>query len=689
MRTFHNRLLFLLTVLLGISPFSQAQIRESGTGAPGPVKALHLIAELISDSGTISPGGRSRVALALTLDPGWHVYWVYAGDSGEPPSVKWSVPTGFSVGPMQYPTPSRLPLGPLMDYGYERTAVFPFDLSTSPKTPFGKADLKAHVRWLVCREICLPGKAYLGLDVKVAPKALEQTNSLIEAAANAEPVKTPSSVRITVSATRSTLTLNIATGKRETSAEYYPLDDDSIRNAADQNIEPTANGVKLTTEKADVSDIQPKELKGVLKLSGGRSYVFDIPLGLITEQSSSANEPGFFLAILLAFGGGIVLNLMPCVFPVLFLKGLALVGSTGESGTRHRKHGLAYTLGVLCSFWVIVGVLLAARTLGRKAGWGFQLQSPGFVVGMVFLLFFMGLSLAGMFDLGLTLTNSGDSLAHKSGYSGSFFTGVLATVVATPCTAPLMGAAIGYALSRSALVALVVFTALALGLALPYLALTLVPVWANKLPRPGRWMEVLKQLTSVPLFLTAVWLIWVYGRLSGGAPGESADHIARVLAGLVILAVAGWILGRWPAARWGYVAASLTVAAALAVPLSAARTDRLQWQPFSDAALEAAQSQGKPVFVDFTAAWCLSCQVNEKAVLEDKSVEQELLRRQYVLLRADWTRYDPEITGALSKVGRSGVPTYAVFSGHADSGPRVLPELLTRSVVLNAIRQSG
>ncbi len=255
MRTFHNRLLFLLTVLLGLSPFSHAQIRESGNGAPGPVKAPHLIAELISDSGTISQGGRSRVALALTLDPGWHVYWVYAGVSGEPPSVKWSVPTGFSVGPMQYPTPSRLPLGPLMDYGYERTAVFPFDLSNSPKTPFGKAGLQS-ARAMACVPRGMrSGKAYLGLDLKVAPKASEQTNSLIEAAVNAEPVKTPSSVKITASATRRMLTLNVATGKRETAAEYYPLDDDSIRNAADQNIEPTANGVKLTTEKSWTSPI--------------------------------------------------------------------------------------------------------------------------------------------------------------------------------------------------------------------------------------------------------------------------------------------------------------------------------------------------------------------------------------------------------------------------------------------------
>ena len=687
MRTFHNRLL--LAVLLALSPFGRAQIRESGTGTPGPVKAQHLTAELISDSGTIAPGGSSRVALALTLEPGWHVYWVYAGDSGEPPSVKWSVPWGFSVGLMQYPAPSRLPLGPLMDYGYEGTAVFPFDLSTSPQTPLGKADLKAHVQWLVCREVCLPGKAYLGLDLNVVPQASSETNKLIDTAVGAEPVNLPTSVKICVTATRSTLTLNVATGKRETSAEYYPLDDDSIRNAADQKIEPSTDGVRLVTERADISDTLPKELKGVLKLSDGRSYTFEVPVGQAIAPSGTGAEPGLLLAVVLAFAGGIILNLMPCVFPVLFLKALALVGSAGDSKRGQRAHGMTYAAGILCSFWIIVGALLALRTLGKQVGWGFQLQSPGFVVAMACLLFFMALSLAGMFDVGLTLTSAGDNLARKSGYTGSFFTGVLATVVATPCTAPLMGAAIGFALSQSALVTFTVITSLALGLALPYLALTFVPGWANRLPRPGRWMETMKQLTSVPLFLTVVWLIWVYGRLSGSTSEDSADHVARLLIGLLILAIGGWILGRWPARRWGYVAASATIVAALAVPLIKAQVDRLQWQPYSSAALAEAQTEGKPVFVDFTAAWCLSCQVNEKAVLKDHSVEEELLRRHYVLLRADWTRYDPEITSELSRIGRSGVPTYVVISGRGEKGTQVLPELLTRGVVLDAIRQAG
>ena len=668
MRTFHNRFLFLVTVLLALPPFGHAQIRESGTGAPG---------------------ARSRVALALTLDPGWHVYWVYAGDSGEPPSVKWSVSSGFSVGPMHYAAPSRLPLGPLMDYGYEGTAVFPFDLLTSPQTPLGKADLKAHVQWLVCKEVCVPGKAYLGLDFNVVPQTSSETNKLIDTAVGAEPVKLPTSIKIGVTATRSTLTLNVVTGKRVSSAEYYPLDDDSIRNAADQKIEPSRDGVKLVTERADISDTLPKELRGVLKLSDGRSYTFDVPVEQAIAPSETGAEPGLLLAIVFAFAGGIILNLMPCVFPVLFLKGLALLGSAGDSKRGQRAHGMAYTAGILGSCWIIVGALLTLRTLGKQAGWGFQLQSPGFVVTMACLLFLMALSLAGMFDLGLTLTSAGDNLTRKGGYTGSFFTGVLATVVATPCTAPLMGAAIGFALSQSAFVTFAVFTSLALGLALPYLALTFVPGWANRLPRPGRWMETLKQLTSVPLFLTVVWLVWVYGRLSGSTSGDSTDHVARLLVGLVILAIAGWILGRWPARRWGYVAASATAAAALAIPVITPQPDRLQWQPYSNAVLEEAQSQGKPVFVDFTAAWCLSCQVNEKAVLQDHSVEQELLRRHYVLLRADWTRYDPEITSELSRIGRSGVPTYVIISGSNKETSHVLPELLTRGVVLDAIRKAG
>jgi DsbC/DsbD-like thiol-disulfide interchange protein len=339
MKALRHYLRFLVIVLLASAAPAIAQFREVGTGAPGPVKAPHITAELISDSGTIAPGSASHVALSLTMESGWHVYWQYAGDSGEAPTVSWSAPQGITLGPMQYPAPSRLPLGPLMDYGYEGTAIFPYALTAAQQLPIGDTTLLAHVQWLVCREVCLPGKALLGVALTVAPTASSVTNPLIDAAIHAEPSPLPGSVKVRASASRTLLTLDITTGKKESAAEYYPLDDASIRNAAEQKIEPTSHGVKLVTERADISDTLPKEVKGVLKLSGARSYNFEVPVTAPTVQANSGSEPGLLPAIALAFAGGIILNLMPCVFPVLFLKALALVNSANASAARQRRHG--------------------------------------------------------------------------------------------------------------------------------------------------------------------------------------------------------------------------------------------------------------------------------------------------------------------------------------------------------------
>ncbi len=681
---------------------SIAQLREVGDGSTGPVKTAHVTAELLA-GGPAIPGASTSIALALQLEPGWHVYWIEAGDSGEAPSVDWVLPAGVTIDKMQFPTPKRLPLGPLMDYGYEGTAVFPFDLHLNQNqlavaSTHAEASrtlhLGAHVRWLVCREVCVPGKAFLGLELRPSEDRNTQASAkLIAAAVKAEPAPLPEGASVGVSGTRDHLRIDIETGKPESSAEFYPLDEDAIRNAADQHVDPGARGLRLTVERGDISDTLPQRLKGVVKLSGDRAYLINQPVlaSATTANESGTSKVGLTLAILLAFAGGLVLNLMPCVFPVLFLKALSLAGSATEDRRPQRLHGLTYTGGVLVSFWSIVGALLILRAGGRQAGWGFQLQSPVFVALMASLLFFMALSLAGQFELGLSLTNKGDALTRKRGLAGSFFTGVLATVVATPCTAPLMGAAIGFALAQSAIVTFAVFTSLALGLAMPYLLLTLNLGWGTLIPRPGKWMETLKQLTAVPLLLTVVWLVWVYGRLysSGASPGDSSDHIARLLVGLVLLAVAGWTLAHWPAQRIGAVAAIGLVAASLGVSLTVPGADRLQWQSFSPSAIEQAQAQGRPVFVDFTAAWCLSCQVNERSVLHDATIERELSARHYVLLRADWTRYDPEITRQLASVNRSGVPTYVLYPAKANGPTRVLPELLTRSAVINALTQPG
>jgi thiol:disulfide interchange protein DsbD len=392
----------------------------------------------------------------------------------------------------------------------------------------------------------------------------------------------------------------------------------------------------------------------------------------------------------LAFLGGLLLNLMPCVFPVLFLKGLALVNSGNEEKHQLRTHGFVYAAGILVSFWVLVGALLVLRAAGSTLGWGFQFQSPVFLSLMAGLLFFLGLSLAGQFEIGLTLTSAGGALAQKQGYTGSFFTGVLAVVVATPCTAPFMGAAIGYALAQSPAVTFAVFTALALGLAAPYVALTLQPAWTRLLPRPGAWMEVLRQAVSVPIFITVIWLAWSLISAYG------AGLLWSLLGSLLMLAIAGWFLGRWPAKRWSTVVAALIVLIVIAASVLAPKklaaapetsTTTVQqggWQPWSAQAVSGYQAQGRPVFVDFTASWCLSCQVNERVALQQPQVQQAFKDANVALLKADWTRNDDAITQALATMGRSGVPAYALYVP-GQSEPELLPEALTPGIVTDAL----
>ena len=724
--------LALLLAIFGVAAAANAhaQIAVAGDGGPGPVKAQHLTAELIALGPAIAPGGTQQVGLVFTLEKHWHVYWINPGDSGEPPKIAWTLPAGVSAGPMQFPIPQRLPLGPLMDFGYEGEVAFPVAISAASTLKPGPLHLDAQVSWLVCAQVCIPGKAHLGIDLTVQPGApqaplagaLGETLNLI-------PKALPAGAEFSVTGGTKQFVLTLIDGKRETNAEFYPYPTestanqvqppDAIVNAAEQKIEPLRDGVRLTVERSPDLASLPATLHGVFKLSDTLAYDVSAPVvhgEFVPTSGGSVMNTTAMGAIGLAFLGGILLNLMPCVFPVLFLKGLALVQTAGAEQGRNRtqllRHGVVYALGILLSFWGIVAVLLVLRATGSHAGWGFQLQSPVFIALLASLIFFLALSLAGQFDLGLSLTSVGGSLvdkrgAGKQGYAGSFFTGVLATVVATPCTAPLMGAAIGFALTQSATVIFAVFTALALGLAAPYLLLSWQPAWVRVLPRPGAWMELLKQFTAVPLFATAIWLAWVYGQLHASS---GVDQMALLLSCFLLLAIAGWMLGRWPA-RWASrIAAVVLIALGLAIPLSqtrgargagaevagatpvsavAANSNEVVWQPYSEQALDAARAAGHPVFIDFTAAWCLSCQFNERAVLRSADVESSLRVHNFALLKADWTNGDPVITQKLASVGRAGVPTYVVYSANAGSAPDVLPELLTKGVVLAAIERDA
>jgi thiol:disulfide interchange protein DsbD len=688
-----SRLIVVAVLLVLALPALAVGANTSSADAP------HLHVQLVLPQDQLYPGGPNQAGLYFKLDPGWHVYWKNPGDAGEAPHINWTLPAGVTASPLQFPAPKRLPLGPLMDFGYEDEVLYPLTFTVAPTVKNGPAVIDAQVDWLVCSDRCIPGKAELKATLALTstqPPVVTgagQDAELIRRLAATLPVALPAGDKVVFQPTAQGFRMGVVTGRRESTAAFFPADQNILSNPAPQQATPTANGVVLELTKDSSLAANPAKLNGVLELFGGRAYDLTALPGTVAIPSTLSFAQ-LFQSAALAFLGGLLLNLMPCVFPVLFLKGLALVNSGNEERGKLRAHGFIYAAGIVVSFWILVALLLGLRAAGATLGWGFQFQSPVFLALMAGLLFFLGLSLAGQFEIGLTLTSAGGSLAQKQGYTGSFFTGVLAVVVATPCTAPFMGAAVGYALAQPALVTFAIFTALALGLALPYVALTLQPAWTRLLPKPGAWMEILRQAISVPIFATVIWLAWVLAQAYGAAV------VAALLLSLLLLAIAGWFLGRWPAQRWSTITAVLIVLAAIllsviapskleAVPEAGPQPGaqaRGQWELWSPDALSRSQAQGRPVFVDFTASWCLSCQVNERVALSRPEVQAAFAAHNVVLLKADWTRHDSAITDALATLNRSGVPAYALYMpGQQD--PVMLPEVLTPGIVIDALNK--
>jgi thiol:disulfide interchange protein DsbD len=660
-------------------------------------KTAQLEVSLVSEQTSIQPGQEFWVGLDFKLQPGWHVYWINPGDSGEPPKIKWTLPAGFNAGSFQWPKPEKISVSTLVDYGYSNRVLLIMPMHAAAKIT-KPADLVADVHWLVCREICIPGKAQLGLTLPVAASAQldPAQHELFEATRKQIPQSAPAEWRTSTSAQGNDFVLNVETGEHEKSATFFPLMEQQIENGAEQKVESDTRGVQLRLKKSDGLTQTPATLQGLLMLGSGKSYLVDAPVsGVISSAAVPNSRPAQSLLSVfgLAFLGGIILNLMPCVFPVLSLKMLGLTHLGHSEAKRARIHGLLYTLGILISFWTLVGVLLAVRAAGHQIGWGFQMQSPVFVVCLTALLFLLGLNLFGLFEVGTSVMGVGNSLATKSGYTGSFFTGVLATVVATPCTAPFMGAAVGFALTQSSLIAFLVFTALALGLAAPYLILSFEPRWARILPKPGEWMVKMKQVLAFPLFGAAIWLVWVFGQQLG------MDAAARLLGGLLLIAIGAWVFGSFKSRIARDVIALLLLGAGLWLPITAdahgsrvvsanntpqsAPAGALQWESFSPEKLQQYRAEAKPVLVDFTAAWCLSCQVNERAVFHSTEIQQRLHDSGVVLMKADWTSYDPAITKALAEYGRSGVPFYVMYGRSAE--PVISTEFLTPQAMQDAL----
>jgi len=674
------------------SAFAPAARAEGPSARDG-----HVVAELVSETTTTAAGATLSLGVLFRSDPQWHVYWKNVGDSGTVPTVKWTLPEGATAGPIQWPAPKRLVIEGLAVFVYEGEVLLPVEVKL-PATLTGEAaTIRADVEWLVCRDQeCEPGFATLtlALPVRDAIPVVDPTRGARFAAARAAlPVPLAAGVsRSTREANAFTLRLVGAGSWTDAAAglEFFP-EADILANAEPQRLVRADGVVALVLpEKKDLRT-WPANLRGTLIVTAGTTravYDVDAPIEPAGKEAwlqasfrSDGGEAGdssmsTWSALLLAFLGGIFLNLMPCVLPVLSLKVLGFVERAGDAPALVRRHGLVYGAGVMAAFGALAAILLVLRAGGEGVGWGFQLQDPRFVAALCLVMAGMGASLLGAVELGAGLARVGALGDSLSGYGASFLGGALATVVATPCTGPFMGPALGFALTRPPAEAVGIILSLGAGMAAPYVLLAAFPGWLRAVPRPGPWMDTLKRAMSFPLLATAVWLAWVLGQQRG------VDGMLVLLLASLVLCAGLWVLGHFGAVHRS-AAVRWTVGRGLGLVLGAAAAygaflaakpaaPPLVWEPWSDERVAAARAEGHPVLVDFTADWCLTCKVNEKTTLSSDAVRESVARTGAVLLQADWTKKDARIAAALARFGRASVPLYVVYGTTPGSLPVVL-----------------
>ena len=703
------------------------------------VQTGHVKAELVAQTTAATPGRAVYVALHQSIAPGWHTYWRNPGDAGQPTTLAWTLPQGWSAGPIVWPAPERFLAGPIMNYVYTGAVDLPVRISApAGARPGQTVNLKAAANWLVCKDVCIPESASLSLDLPVAagPAPLNPQGGEAVARTVASAPR-PDGLAARFQPAGDTVKLFVAgaalKGLDTAHAYFFPYDGMALEQASPQRVARGANGLTLVLPAGYgfSHGKPPARLEGVLSL-GGKAFEVSaspgspppgaaglappvestpppeaaVPQSEVPQGDASSSAPssppvsrdglGLAAALGLAFVGGLVLNLMPCVFPVLSIKAAALARHL-ESPARARGEGIAFLLGVVGSFVALAAILILARAAGQAVGWGFQLQSPVVVAALALVMLAAGLNLSGVFEAGLSLQGVGaQTVARHQGWVGSALTGVLAVVVAAPCTAPFMAPAIGWALVQPAGVALAVFVALGLGLAAPFTAVSFTPALFGRLPRPGAWMEGLRKVLAFPMYGAAGWLAWVYAEQAGpeGLPRLFAAALAASFAAfcwgvaqraerpLTPRLVSAAAIAGAVAAVAGAVAAPAATASAIPTPSGAPGLAAAQ--PWSAARVEALRAQGHPVFVDFTAAWCVTCQVNERTTLAARQVSDAFARTGAVYLKADWTRPDPAINAALSAQGRSGVPLYLVYAP-SRAAPVILPQVLTPDAVVSAL----
>jgi thiol:disulfide interchange protein len=674
------------------------------TAAAGQLDNLPKVAtRLIAEHGTIMPGATETVAFEQVIRPGWHTYWRNPGDVGQPTTLDWMLPKGWTSDGLQWPYPKRLPVGPFMDYGYEGK-VWILSTVTAPQDakPGGIVTLTAHATWLVCKEVCIPEEATLGVRLTVGVPAAEPHAADFAAARERIPAQSPWSAFYTLGdSLRIFLAAKQLALARPTDAQFFPFLDGRVKGTAAQALGIAENGIvlKLTPDKKIGNE--GGTLTGVLVLTSadGSKQAFlihpnpgSVPPADFAATSANDNDTGFAFSLLFAFLGGLILNLMPCVLPILAMKAFALSSQAGRDRAEAVRESLAYGAGAILSFLGLGALLLALRAGGEAIGWGFQLQEPLVVAGFALLMFGVGLNLSGVFEV--AGFGGGDGLTRAGGAAGSFFTGVLAVAVAAPCTAPFMAAALGYALIQPAALALAIFLSLGIGFVAPFVLIGISPALTRLLPKPGLWMQRLREGLAFAMYGTAAWLVWVLAQQSG------ANAVAAVLAAMVAAGFGAWMWGvsRHFAPRSRGIGALVTLIAILAAlsclwliksapsaSAAAVNVTGLPSEAYSAERLASLRGQNRPVFINATAAWCITCLVNDEAALSGAHVKQAFADKRIAYLVADWTRRDPAITALLAAHGRSGVPLYLYYAPGA-AEPKVLPQILTEGEVLAVLQ---
>ena len=659
-----------------------------------PVDTGKVTASLVSSHNAVPPGGKFHVALRTVLDDHWHTYWKNPGDSGEPVFIDWTIPEGMSKGDIAWPLPHTLATGPIINYGFEGTPIFPVEFTVPDTAELGSVIIvDADFYYLVCKDVCIPEQGKASLPVKIADY---EVDDVWQAEINTALAATPKAGDITGAIRK--LDSNVIIGFQNlpasadvSSAYYFPYDQGVLSHSEPQSVKEGSRGLELVSQ-ADYlwDDGLPETVSGVLSFeqNGKRigqevslavGQILDVGLSGASGPNAAIGGVTLWTAIIGALIGGLILNLMPCVFPVISIKALSVAKSAHGERSVIKREAWLYTAGVIATFLLLTFILLALKAGGSEIGWGFQLQSPKVVGVLAVLLFVIGLNLLGLFEFGTSLQNTGSELTQKSGAAGSFFTGALAVVVATPCTAPLMAGAVGYALAAPALVTLAVFMALAIGFALPFLLIAYVPGLLSKLPKPGPWMIRFKEILAFPVLAAAIWLVWVLSLQAG------EDGVLYVLAAMLTAGFAIWCFKR--KAGFAKILGAIAVLAAIALPISIYPSQAAiahETEAWSAARVSQLQAENRPIFVDFTAAWCVTCKVNEKVVLDQDRTQKLFADTNTAFLIADWTNKDDTIAQELAKYGRAGVPLYLVYNQNSVN-PAILPQVLTYDVIKDAI----